>query len=217
MKNTRSGRFQDVTRASGLLLGRTPVGTNTAKNSRASQVVAFADVDNDGDLDAFSGTRPYDRGVQEAPQQAEILHNNGFGGFVLSSTSLPAAMRPGGATFLDGNRDGFIDLFVPSAQRRTVGTAIVNGWFFSGDNSPTTRFRTDQAEARGITFRAGDLVQSSAACDLNADGWPELLLGTVERQPNGLYAGTARSPAPARLPYGASPIRSSASSPTIRA
>ncbi|MFN7132248.1 MAG: FG-GAP repeat domain-containing protein, partial [Myxococcales bacterium] len=52
LRNNRDGTFADVTEASGFAQTRSPQATPLL---RPGEVVAFADVDNDGDLDGYTG------------------------------------------------------------------------------------------------------------------------------------------------------------------
>ena len=67
--------------------------TNTSFKSEASETVQLVDVENDGDLDAYCGSR------------GTIYVNDGKGNFSVGSTSLP-----GFALLADFNGDGFVDL-----------------------------------------------------------------------------------------------------------
>src|SRR5690606_15189096 len=78
LRNTGARRFEDVTQASGLRLRRADPSPDAG---RPGEVIAFADVDNDGDLDAYTGvTRTTLTG---APETSEILLNQGDGTFAL--------------------------------------------------------------------------------------------------------------------------------------
>jgi hypothetical protein len=193
-------RFVDATLESHY--GDIPGGSTT--ELRSAHLAIAADVDNDGDLDLFSGTyidptadpktNP-DRG-----DRSQILLNDGKGVFTLAapSAATPAKTKKWpttGATFTDTDRDGKIDLFV--------------GFWYASYG--TTDFGVQAQLYRGkgdgsfdsITGPAGLTTHSSAAslisgknhrpaygvtsCDLDGDGAPELLVSAYGRQWNLLY------------------------------
>jgi len=193
LRNQRDGTFVDVTRESGFV---TPRQQQAADIGRAGEVVAFADVDNDGDLDAFVGLETYSEdGLGET---SELLVNDCTGNFSLGDAQNPARREgaiatPAGVTFVDHDLDGRVDLWIaehgygsqPSQDRLYAGGG--DGNFF------------EITEAAGLTTRSwnsiADLNQglahsrawSSAACDLNGDGLPELLAASYGRAPNHLW------------------------------
>jgi hypothetical protein len=182
--------------------GDIPGGSTT--ELRSAQLAIAADVDNDGDLDLFSGsytdptadpkTNP-DRG-----DRSQILLNDGKGVFTLAAPSgpTPPATKKWpltGATFTDTDRDGKIDLFV--------------GFWYSyyGDTDFGVQAQLYQGAGDGsfaaITSKVGLTTQGSTSslltgknhrpaygvtsCDLDGDGAPELLVSAYGRQWNMLY------------------------------
>jgi hypothetical protein len=191
LRNT-GGRFEDVTESSGILTRRFGDG------GRPVTVVAWGDVDNDGDLDVYTGLATEE--VSEVGFEAsEILLNDGSGRFTLTAEDNGIRRDgigdlPAGASFTDVDRDGFLDLWVP--QHNTASGALNQDLLFRGDG--TGRF-TDATDAFGLTDRSWSNLDdvdaglghtrawSAAACDLNDDGWPELLVGSYGRSPNHLW------------------------------
>ncbi|MCA3010807.1 MAG: VCBS repeat-containing protein, partial [Myxococcaceae bacterium] len=83
---------------------------------RAAHLAVFGDVDNDGDLDAFSGTHD-DPSKADVGDRSEVLLNDGTGRFALANPTPvrggPSARLPTtAAAFTDADRDGKLDLFV---------------------------------------------------------------------------------------------------------
>jgi enediyne biosynthesis protein E4 len=207
LKNTGEGHFEDVTEASGLLATRQafePVRT------RPCEIVTWADVDNDGDLDAYCGFATKDETSQDG-ETSEIMLNNGDGTFSLgpvdSALRAPGMINsPNGAAFTDYDGDGHLDVFVGHHDYVPEGGGMVpiTDRLYRGDG---------QGGFTEVTWEAG--VQSSgwnislsqlnaaeghswswsvAACDLNNDGMPELLSGAYGRAPNHLWQAYASAP-----------------------
>ncbi len=182
LRNTGHGTFEDVTEASGF---RT---TRDGGNGRAGPVVVWADVDGDGDLDAYTGN-PDQAGGEDG---SEIVLNRGDGTFELADKGpleTGSSDNPYGAAFTDFDLDGHVDLWVgqyPDKQDEL--------WRGKGNG----RF-TEVTDEMGLLTKAwvdiDDLNQglahsvawSAAACDLNNDGRPELLAASYGRAPNHLW------------------------------
>lgn len=181
--NDRAGGFNDVSASSGLFAPRTPGATS--RNQRRSQVMVFGDIDNDGDVDAFAGSPPYTPQGLSGTERPELLRNDGNGVFSRYTTyPMPVSVYPGGASFVDVDRDGRLDLFVPARDPMTTGSAPRGaGWLFKGTGSSTAPLSNATSS---ITSAAG-YFQASVACDLNGDGRPELMAPAVDRGPSRLW------------------------------
>ena len=99
LRNTGEGSFIDVTETSG-------IRHRTLETGRPGQVVAFADIDNDGDLDVYTGHNF----AGNSTETSEILLNNGDGTFSLGPESSgireSIVAQTAGASFTDVDRDG---------------------------------------------------------------------------------------------------------------
>lgn len=189
--------FVDETLASGYGTPR-----DGAQNElRAAHLVVSADVDNDGDLDLFSGTFTDNKKVQSPPtpgdgDRSELLLNDGKGHFSLAppmephaSTGLPTS----GATFADVNRDGNVDLFVVGWYE-SYGTSYVGtqARLHLGNGDGTFTEVTDSA---GLTTDDWGLEEGTnhrpaygaTSCDVDGDGDMDLLVSAYGRQWNLLY------------------------------
>jgi hypothetical protein len=199
LKNTGTA-FVDVTEESGV---GTPRGTGTP--SRAYEVVAFADVDNDGDLDLYSGLATDDDGVANG-ETSELYLNDGSGVFSLAAASdirrSGEIDMPAGATFVDVNHDGLIDLFVGEHNYSTAGGGVVfqhdrlylgqgDGTF--DDITTTAGLVTEGWSSTTVLNdgRAHSRAWATGSCDLNDDGFADLFVASYGRSPNHLWRGGA--------------------------
>lgn len=192
----KGGRFVDATAQSGLLDSRDGSGTG-----RLSHLSVLGDVDNDGDLDLFSGV--YHDGTVTGPAAAdknEIYWNDGKGRFslgaltVLSDQSLPTA----GASFLDFDRDGRVDLFVTTwynpdeASIEGMGNYLyrsLGGRQFDDVSTPSKVLRPPIGDSvpkylAGVNRRP---AYGATACDVDGDGWTDLLVSAYGRSWNELW------------------------------
>lgn len=195
LRNTGGGRFEDVTEASGLVAPRLPA---TGRTGRPAEITVFGDVDNDGDLDAFTALSDADP-AHPAEESAELLLNDGTGRFVLGPADSDArradALAPrAAAAFVDFDRDGLLDLFIGNGAvsgRAPSGDELLRG---AGDGS--FALASNAAGVRTVAWssvedlnagRAHSYAWAVAACDLNGDGAPELLASSYGRAPNHLW------------------------------
>lgn len=194
LRNDEGRGFIDVTEASGFRTPRAPDGAL----GRPGTIVAFADIDNDGDLDAFTGVNDPNGEVAE---DSEILVNQGDGTFRLGAPDMPwkqNASAPAGATFVDVDKDGNLDLWVPqnSVGGRPQQDKLYKG-FGNGAFSDGTLAAGLETEAwGGVDALNAGLAHTNAwsanACDVNDDGWPDLLAASYGRAPNHLWQNSGR-------------------------
>lgn len=114
-----NGRFEDITRQSGISLPGVGMGCTTG------------DYDNDGRADLAVS---YDRGVL-------LYHNEGNGRFrdVTASSGIRVTGEPLGLTFADYDHDGALDLYVAAASRAAGAGALAANqmWRNKGDGTFT--------------------------------------------------------------------------------
>jgi hypothetical protein len=201
LRNDGKHAFVDVTQSSGLRRNRTE--TDSTKG-RPGQVIAFGDVDNDGDLDAYTGAA-YDS-ANPSVETSELMINNGDGSFSLGPSvsalrgpAEPDYDAPASASFVDMDRDGNLDIWIPQTsynnypQQDRLYKGDGKGGFVDvtidrGLETQSWSDTTSLNEGKGHT-----VSWSGAACDLNNDGNPELLSASYGRAPNHVWqnAGAA--------------------------
>ena len=108
----------------------------TIETGRPGQVVVFADIDNDGDLDVYTGHNFSGNGTETS----EVLLNDGDGTFSLGSDASGVrdsiVSQTAGASFVDVDRDGNIDLWLSQANAEQDRLLFGNGTgvFVDGTN-----------------------------------------------------------------------------------
>jgi hypothetical protein len=169
-RNDGTGSFTDVTFAAGLPVRAWP--------TRA--VVAF-DMDNDGDLDIF-GVTGFLGNDDPIGERNEVYRNDGNLRFTaIDSGALHTALAGQGATAVDFDNDGDIDVF---AANRTGPVAVLRN---NGGGSYTQL----DAAALGLSPEGRDGITFA---DVNNDGFHDVLLSQVLYLHNGV-SGYVRSQA----------------------
>ena len=197
LRNTGEGTFEDVTEASQLFKPRNP---ELANGARPGEVMASADVDNDGDLDIYTGTALHS--VVAGQETIELMLNDGNGVFELGPAE-SELRREGlksvvaGAAFVDVDRDGNVDLWTVHNMAAEATSPLPDNLYL-GDG---TGMFVDVSKDAGIQtmswmfpFQLNQALGhswgwSAAACDLNNDGVTELLAASYGRCPNHLWQG----------------------------
>ncbi len=196
--NGSGGRtFIDATLDSGLFQVRG--GGATATQLRSANVASVGDVDNDGDLDVFSGTYVDPTNpTTDTGDRSEIMINDGTGHFTLAPISdphpSPTDLWPTtSATMSDVDRDGKLDLFVGFWYQYYGQTYNgVQAQLYHGQGDGTFKAITSQV---GLTTQTAGFAQGLnsrpaygvTSCDVDGDGAPELMVSAYGREWNLLY------------------------------
>ncbi|MBM4345961.1 MAG: VCBS repeat-containing protein [Deltaproteobacteria bacterium] len=195
LRNTGNGNFEDATQSSGLLQRRLKPSPQQGVSAAA---FCAGDLDNDGDVDFFLA-RSMAAGATDT-ESNEVLLNDGKGQFVLGPADNPARAMgevavPTSAALVDFDRDGILDVWVvhnmPGGAQQPLQDRLLRG-----DGSG--RF-TDVTKAAGLATvpwtnvkalnnaKGHSWAWAATACDLNNDGYDELLNASYGRVPNHLW------------------------------
>lgn len=167
----------------------------TGITGRAASFHQAADVDNDGDMDLFAASYFQDDASDLLDRQ-EILLNDGTGHFSLiaggSSVATPERPTNSAAAFLDFDRDGKLDLFVADWYKNYGLTYEANqARLYHGLGDGTFSEVTEAAklmEKAEVGQRdSRKPAYGASACDLDGDGYPDLMKANYGRQWNDLY------------------------------
>ena len=161
--------FVETTGESGILHSRSEDG-----GVQVALMVAFADVDNDGDLDLFQGSYSQQpTGAKFVPQPNELYLNDGAGHFSLerdSGLNLPWPLTPSAAAFLDYDKDGKLDLVIEASAYENS-----HAWVYH--QLPDHGFEN----VTELSGEAANLVNSNGLTvdDFDRDGHLDILMGSV--------------------------------------
>jgi hypothetical protein len=151
--NAGDGTFRDVSDESGL-------------RAVQSAFLAFADVDNDGDEDAFAGLD-----IDLDGSTSQILHNDGNGHFAAKANAGVETLKyAANAVFADFDGDGKVDLFAGNGQSTyAVKNALLLG---NGDGT----FRDASSSLQGTI--PAQPTNGLVACDYDNDGDLDVFVST---------------------------------------
>ncbi|MFW5967554.1 MAG: FG-GAP repeat domain-containing protein, partial [Persicimonas sp.] len=195
LKNDGGEGFEDVTQESGLVQSR----SGGEDEGRPVDTIIWADVDNDGDLDAYTSFNRQNSTDDEEADTAEVMLNDGDGNFEFADDDtirrLGEPDSPGGASFTDVDRDGNVDLWV---TQYADANGPLQDRLYLGDGEGGFEEATEEAGLQTEPWenlddlneaRAHSVSWGANACDLNDDGTPELLAASYGRAPNHLWLG----------------------------
>jgi hypothetical protein len=175
----------------------------SGEQGHASAIHIFGDVDNDGDLDAFSGVYT-DRGRDDDPGDRSLIHlNDGSGNFSpapLSDVSVGVGYSTAGASFLDFDADGNLDLWVVgfykqygasyAGEQDQLYRGLGDGRFNEVTNSMGLKMKPSSDPANWIDGSGRRPGYGATACELTGDGRIDLVATNYARSWNQIWAQT---------------------------
>lgn len=192
MNRQHGTAFEETTDVAGLTESRKEQGT------RRAHAGAFADLDNDGDLDVMSVTFVDSTTPSDEDDRTEVFLNDGAANFVMAELN-PFSEQDADAatmavTWLDYDRDGLLDAyfgnyyetygFPASAQQDRLFRGRGDGTF--DDVTIEVGIETDDYGFEdGTNHRP---TMGVTTCDVNGDGDLDLLSSAYGRQFNLLWA-----------------------------
>ncbi len=164
---------------------------------RKANVLIFADIDNDGDSDAFSGIYSdiHNPKWKGDPTIASAIFLNDGKGVFEKKTDSGVDSHPAttcAATFLDFDNDGCIDLFVGNwykqygASLEACTSRLYRGLGNGRFEDVTEKMGMATPEQPG-NRRAARPVYGAGCCDYNNDGFQDILVCAYGRQWNVLW------------------------------
>ena len=170
--NPHERYFEDVTKWSNIDIRR------NGEHGRIADVAAFADVDNDGDLDCISCIyyhrwEYYHPDSLDPGDRCEVLLNSGWGTFAIKPDSkLPdiGLTNATGMAFLDYDNNGNIDVFIPQWFKDYANNILMPSFLLKGNGDGSF---DNVSLVSGIKDDVNPLYGANAT-DWNNDGWIDI-------------------------------------------
>ncbi|MFT3839146.1 MAG: CRTAC1 family protein [Myxococcaceae bacterium] len=179
--------FTEATDSSGIALG--PTGAK-----QTALMETFADIDGDGDLDLFSGSYSQaPSGTKYVADTNLIYLNDGLGHFTVvqqSGVEQPWPLTTAAAAFVDYDLDGKLDLFVGNFEQVYPNFDAYPNDLYKGDGTGHFTLSTGITESAPVGDPTGMYPKPTygvTSCDVNDDGWPDLLTSSYALGANDLW------------------------------
>jgi hypothetical protein len=194
----RGGKtWEDVSESSGLFRNR------SGEPGHAAAIHIFGDVDNDGDLDVFSGVYT-DQSRDDDPLDRSMIHlNNGEAVFTAaeaSEISIEKGYATVAASFVDFNADGNLDLWVVgfykqygasyAAEQDQLFEGLGDGRFEDVTKKMGLKMKASGDVARWIDGTGRRPGYGATACEVTGDGKVDLIASNYARTWNQIWAQT---------------------------
>lgn len=184
--NTGNRKFTDKTEWS-----KINSNVNEADTGRQTTCAAFADVDNDGDVDMV--TAHYFHRIEnyiDVGDRCQVMLNNGKGQFsVKPKNGLDelGLTNTQGLSFLDYDLDGNIDLFIGNWFSDYTNNKIQDDILMKGNGNGTF---TNVTAFTNINKPSNEPLYGSSAGDWNNDGWDDIFTASYCRTGGSLWKNT---------------------------
>ncbi len=172
--------FKDVTIEAGIL-----------DDGGWSTGVTIADINNDGFDDIYVSRELHDH---KPEWRRNLLYlNNGDGSFTESAEKLGVANtdRTRHATFLDYNKDGYLDLFLLTQPPNPGSLSALIGSDLSKPEYSIRMFENDGTIFNDVTVKTGlektGFPNGVSASDINNDGWTDIYVANDFDAPDFLF------------------------------
>ena len=183
--------FVDETVESGLFAIR---GEDPSAGGRPGQINVMADVDNDGDLDVFSGHFNNESADDtDEGDRSELMLNNGDGTFTMAPQSdiyHDRGYATSGASFNDYDADGVVDLWMTGwyeeygqiyGEQDHLLHGNGDGTFTEVTKSAGLEMKRSGSTSAYIDGTATRPAFGATSCDLDGDARPDLLASNYGR------------------------------------
>jgi signal transduction histidine kinase len=162
-RNAGQGYFEEI--------GKSNPALNPAQPEKCSSL-AFADYDNDGDLDLF---------ISKMLASNCLLQNDGAGNFknVTREAGLLDSSLSRGAVFFDPDQDGDLDLFISNMGHDAFYINNGSGQY-SLNSSKMNHIQPSWLPSEYIANFAGAISNGTVVLDHGGDGDPDLFVGRFD-------------------------------------
>jgi hypothetical protein len=179
--NKGNFKFEDVTKSAGII-----------NNGSWSTGVTIADINNDGLLDIYVTNELFDHKSELRKNKLYINQGNAKFKEMAKEFGVDNSERTRHATFLDYDKDGFLDLYIlnqppnPGSYSEYMGSELLlpkyTSRLFKNVNGKSF---IDVTEKAGL-LKAG-FPNAVSASDLNNDGWTDLYVSNDFYAPDAMY------------------------------
>jgi hypothetical protein len=164
---------------------------NAGDTGRQTTIAAFADVDNDGDIDMV--TAHYFHRIEnytDVGDRCQVLLNNGLGQFSIKPNNgldLLGLTNTQGLSFLDYDLDGNIDLFIGNWFSDYTNNIVQDDMLMRGNGNGTF---TNVTAFTNLNKPSNEPLYGSSAGDWNNDGWTDIFSASYCRTGGSLWKNT---------------------------